>query len=97
RRIAKPDEAYAPRPDVSALGDQAGGPADVLRFYVAHTRIDVEAVAYRDAQLILHVKLRVGSAAAGFGWRRPDNLHARRGCSCREQIVIQKTLRQRRA
>src|SRR5580704_2218524 len=97
RHIAKPDEAYAPCPDVSALGDQTRGPADVLRFYVAHARIDVEAVACRDGQFILHVKLRVGSAAAGFGWRRSDNFHAGRGCSCREQIVIQKTLRQRRA
>src|SRR5580700_6969970 len=97
RDIAKPDEAYAPRPDVAALGDQARGPADVLRFYVAHTRIDVEAVACRDGHFILHVKLRVGSAAAALRWRRSDNLHAGRGCSCRERIVIQKTLRQRSA
>src|ERR1700675_4375030 len=97
RHIAKPDEAYAPGPDVAALGDQARGPADVLCFYVAHARIDVEAVAGRDGHFILHVKLRVGSAAAGLRWRRPDNLDAGRGCSGRERIVIQKTLRQRRA
>src|SRR5580700_2706368 len=97
RRIAKPDEAYAPCPDVAALGDQARGPADVLRFYVAHARIDFQVVACRDSHFILHVKLRVGSRAARFGRRRADNLHAGRSCSGRERTVIQKTLGHGRA
>ena len=64
RDVTKPDEADASRSNVAALCDEACGPSDVMRFNVPYACVDVEAVARRDGDFIMHVKLRVPSASA---------------------------------